>query len=126
MVLCDRPRVLQTLSNLIGNAVKFTPTGGAVIARADAIDEGARFSVIDTGPGVPGELLPHIFDRYRHGKPHTGAETGLGLYIAWGIIQSHEGRSIVVTSQMGKGSTFSFVLSKAREVEVAGDGVSGG
>ena len=129
MVLCDRPRVLQTLSNLIGNAVKFTPEGGAVTASAEAVEEGMRFSVVDTGPGVSGELLPHIFDRYRHGSPQTGAETGLGLYIAWGIIQSHEGRSIVVTSQPGKGSTFSFVLSKAPavevEVEVAGAGVSG-
>jgi signal transduction histidine kinase len=124
-VLCDRPRVLQTLSNLIGNAVKFTPVGGAVSARAEAIDEGVRFSVLDSGPGVPGELLPHIFDRYRHGELHTGAETGLGLYIAWGIIQSHEGSSIVVTSQPGKGSTFSFVLSTAREVDVAGDEESG-
>ena len=115
MVLCDRPRVVQTLSNLIGNAVKFTPTGGAVIARAEAIAGGVRFSVIDTGPGIPSELLPHIFERYRHGAPHTGSETGLGLYIACGIIHSHEGRSIVVTSRPGEGSTFSFVLSKALE-----------
>lgn len=124
-VLCDRPRVLQALSNLIGNAVKFTPAGGTVIVRAEEIDEGVRFSVIDSGPGVPAELLPHIFDRYRHGKPHSGAETGLGLYIVWGIIHSHEGRSIAVTSQPGKGSTFSFVLSKAPEVEDAGDDVNG-
>ena len=119
-VLCDRARVLQALSNLIGNAVKFTPEGGRVRVRADAVNEGVRFSVIDTGPGIPIDQLPHLFDRYWHGPRQAGTETGLGLYIAQGIIQSHEGRSIEVKSRRGEGSTFSFTLSKAPDTEAAG------
>lgn len=112
-VLCDRARVLQALSNLIGNAVKFTPEGGTVRVRATGAPNRVRFSVIDTGPGIPREQLPHIFDRYWHGRRKAGAETGLGLYIAQGIVQAHGERSIDVASRPGEGSTFSFALAAA-------------
>lgn len=112
-VLCDRSRVLQALSNLIGNAVKFTPEGGTVRVRADMAAGRVRFSVIDNGAGIPPEQVPHIFNRYWRGRRKDGAETGLGLYIAQGIVQAHGERSIVVTSEPGKGSTFSFTLATA-------------
>jgi signal transduction histidine kinase len=118
-VLCDRARVLQTLSNLIGNAVKFTPEGGSVRVRADAVADGVRFSVSDTGPGIPANQLALLFVRYAPGERRAGSETGLGLYIAQGIVRSHEGRSIVVSSRPGEGSTFSFILSRAPDTEAA-------
>ncbi len=112
-VLCDRARVIQALSNLVGNALKFTPQGGSVHVRADAVDGEVQLSVIDTGPGVPADVLDNLFERYRHGEQRSGSETGLGLYIAQGIIRAHGGRPIVVASRPGRGSTFMFGLPPA-------------
>ena len=124
-VLCDRARVLQALSNLIGNAVKFTPQGGKVRVRAEPAEGRVRFSVIDTGPGISPENLPNIFDRYWHGRRKAGSETGLGLYIAQGIVQAHGERSIVVTSRPGEGSTFSFTLATIHDAEGPGESTRG-
>lgn len=108
-ILSDRKRILQVLANLLGNAVKFTPEGGAITITADGEGEAVRFTVADTGAGIPGDALPHLFDRYWQAR-HTGhAGAGLGLYIAKGIVEAHGGR-LRAQSSPGQGSTFSFTL----------------
>lgn len=109
----DPERVVQVLSNLVGNALKFTPEGGEVVVRAAAEDGVVRFAVADTGVGIPAEHLPHIFDRFwqaRKGAARAGA--GLGLAICRGIVEAHGGR-LDVESREGKGTTFSFTLPVA-------------
>jgi signal transduction histidine kinase len=112
-VACDRERVHQVLSNLVGNALKFSPQGGRIRLIADVKPDEVEFSVQDCGPGIAGADLPHIFDRYwqaagerRHGHGH-----GLGLAIAQGIVQAHGGR-IWVHSELGQGATFRFTLRR--------------
>jgi signal transduction histidine kinase len=98
------------VSNLIRNAIKFTPDGGRIAIRAEAHEGLVRFSVTDTGIGIDPALHQRIFDRYWHAS--AGARrrgTGLGLSIAKGIVEAHGGR-MTVDSQMGGGSTFSFTL----------------
>jgi signal transduction histidine kinase len=113
-VLADRDRLLQVLSNLIGNALKFTPEGGRVRLRAEADGEGiVRFSVDDTGPGIPAESLPHLFELFWQARDRRATlGTGLGLSIARGIVESHGG-SISVESTPGEGSTFTFTVPVA-------------
>jgi signal transduction histidine kinase len=107
-VLADAARIQQVLSNLVGNAVKFTPRSGRIAVCAERIDGEVRFAVIDTGPGIPAEQLPHIFGRFWQAKSdHRGI--GLGLAIAKGIVEAHNGR-IWVESHVGLGSTFYFTL----------------
>ncbi|WP_240359004.1 ATP-binding protein [Pyxidicoccus trucidator] len=110
-VPCDKGRILQVLGNLISNAVKFTPPGGSVRVRAEP-EPGTgsvRFSVADTGPGIPPEAQPHIFDRYWHAAQKRREGHGLGLSIAKGIVEGHGGH-IQLESPPGAGSTFSFAL----------------
>ena len=116
----DHERVVQVLLNLIGNAVKFTPAGGRVGVRADVVGADGprseplvRFSVSDTGPGISAEHLTHIFDRYWQVRTQGRAGAGLGLAIAKGIVEAHDG-TIGVTSTVGEGTTFSFTIPVAR------------
>ncbi|HSJ23670.1 MAG TPA: hybrid sensor histidine kinase/response regulator [Longimicrobiales bacterium] len=109
VVHADRHRVLQVLSNLIGNAVKFTPDGGRITIRLTKTDGHARFEVSDTGVGIPAADLPRIFDRFWHAG--EGGGSGLGLAIAQGIVQAHGG-DIRADSSDG-GTTFSFTLPLA-------------
>lgn len=113
-VLADRDRLLQVFSNLVGNALKFTPEGGCVRIRADADGEGAvRFCVDDTGPGIPAESLPHLFELFWQARDRRATlGTGLGLSIARGIVEAHGGR-ISVESTPGEGSTFTFTVPLA-------------
>ena len=105
-ILIDRDRIAQVLSNLLNNAMKFTPEGGRVVLRAAPSESGGcRFDVIDTGPGIDDEHLPHIFNRYWQAKRTAHMGTGLGLAIARGIVEAHRGR-IWVDSVVGQGSTF--------------------
>jgi signal transduction histidine kinase len=108
-VLADYDRVIEVLTNLVGNALKFSPEGGKVEMTAERDGENVRFSVSDTGPGIAHDHLPHVFDRFW--KAETGGKrgTGLGLYIAKGIVEAHGGR-IWVESQIGHGATFHFTL----------------
>jgi signal transduction histidine kinase len=109
----DRDRLLQTLGNLLGNAIKFTPAEGEVALHADLTSEGIRISVSDSGPGIAPENLPKVFESFwkvQSGNPH-GA--GLGLSIARGIVEAHGGR-MWVESEVGAGATF-YVLIPARE-----------
>ena len=105
---CDRERVLQVLANLVGNALRFTPAEGrvAISVRRDA--GGVLFAVTDTGPGLPAEALPHLFERFWTTASRQGG-TGLGLFIAKGIVEAHGGR-IWASSNDGQGSTFCFTL----------------
>jgi signal transduction histidine kinase len=112
LVACDRERVLQALSSLLSNAVKFTPAGGAITARLVAEPGWARVEIRDTGVGIPGELLPHLFERYRPSPPRGG--TGLGLYVAHGIALAHGG-SLDVASEEGRGSVFTLRLPRHPE-----------
>jgi signal transduction histidine kinase len=111
-VIADGARIQQVLSNLVGNAVKFTGRDGRITVAAEQIDGEVRFSVVDTGPGIPAEQLPHIFGRFWQGKPTDRRGIGLGLAIAKGIVDAHNGR-IWVESSVGAGSTFYFTLPAA-------------
>jgi PAS domain S-box-containing protein len=109
-IFCDRERVLQVLSNLIGNALKFTAQGGTIHVSACEIDGETRFAVTDTGCGIEADQLPHIFDRYWQAKG-TRDGVGLGLSIAKGIVEAHCGK-IWVETEMEQGTTFFFTLPK--------------
>ena len=111
-VLADSARIQQVLSNLVGNAVKFTPRNGRVSITAEPAEGEVRFGVIDTGPGIPAEQLPHIFGRFWQAQPSDRRGIGLGLAIAKGIVEAHKGK-IWVESHVGLGSTFYFTLPTA-------------
>ena len=116
MVYADPERVTQLLSNLVGNALKFTPAGGRVEVRVRPYDEGTLVSVIDTGDGIPAEQLPHVFDRFfQVSSARLGARhgAGLGLPIARGIVEAHGG-TIWIESAAGRGTTVRFTLPGAR------------
>jgi two-component system OmpR family sensor kinase len=109
MVSGDRDRLKQVLLNLVSNAIQYTPQGGDVFLSMSKIGEQARIIIRDTGPGIPAEDLPHIFDRfYRAEKSRTRSNTsgfGLGLSIAHWIVEHHSGQ-IKVESKEGKGTSF--------------------
>ncbi|WP_052519461.1 PAS domain-containing sensor histidine kinase [Archangium violaceum] len=108
-VLADRDRLLQVFSNLLGNALKFTPEGGEIRVGARVEGEQVRFHVRDTGPGIPPESLAHIFDRFWQANRTDRRGAGLGLSIARGIVEAHGG-TLQVESEPGRGSTFSFTV----------------
>jgi signal transduction histidine kinase len=110
-VSCDHDRVIQVFSNVIGNAIKFTPDGGNITVRAVGDGERVRFAVVDDGPGIPADELPHVFDRYYQARRKNRDGIGLGLSIARGIVEAHGGR-IWVESEEGKGSSFLFELPR--------------
>jgi signal transduction histidine kinase len=111
-VASDRERVLQVFANLIGNAIKFTPKGGEIRLLTALDDSEVRFTVADTGPGIPPEHLEHVFDRYWQAKSTAKLGTGLGLSIAKGIVEAHGGR-IWVESPPNSGAQFNFTLPAA-------------
>jgi signal transduction histidine kinase len=113
-VHADRHRVLQVLSKLIGNAMKFTPPGGMITCRAESDDGKVLVTVADTGPGIPRENLGDIFNPYWQAKRTARLGAGLGLPIAKGIVESHGGR-IWVESEPGNGTKFFFTLPVAVE-----------
>ena len=106
---CDRERVLQVLSNLAGNAIKFTEDGGTVTLGAHQQAGEVVFRVADTGPGIAPENLSRVFDRFWQAKETRLQGTGLGLAISKGIVSAHGGR-IWVESEIGKGANFMFSL----------------
>jgi signal transduction histidine kinase/CheY-like chemotaxis protein len=109
VAVCDRKRVLQILSNLVGNAIKFTPVAGTVVVRAAIVGDHVDVIVSDSGPGITDENLPHLFDRYWKGHARDSGGAGLGLFIVKGLVEAHGGH-VAVTSQPGKGTDFSFSL----------------
>jgi two-component system phosphate regulon sensor histidine kinase PhoR len=109
-VLADQERIQQVITNLVHNAIKFTPAGGEIQIAADLADDEVVISVRDTGIGIAGEDLPRVFERfYKSDRARSGGGTGLGLAIAKHIVQGHGGR-IWASSIEGQGSTFSFSI----------------
>jgi signal transduction histidine kinase len=109
-VSCDKERILQVLGNLLGNAIKFSPPEGVVRLGSRRASEGElELSVSDRGPGIAPEALTQIFERSWQGNETGRERTGLGLYIAKGIVEAHGGR-LWADSAPGQGSTFRFVL----------------
>jgi signal transduction histidine kinase len=106
---CDSERAVQVMSNLVANALKVTPRGGAISIGAEPKDKSVVFFVRDTGPGIEAEELPQLFQRYWRSKHSQYKGAGLGLSIAQGIVDAHGGR-IWAESQLGRGTTFYFSL----------------
>jgi signal transduction histidine kinase len=119
-VRADHARVLQVLSNLVGNAVKFTPAGGTITVSAVRQGGRVRCSVADTGPGIPAGQIPRLFGKFWQAKRGDGRGVGLGLAIARGIVEAHGG-TIDVRSEVGQGSVFSFELPLWAERAPIGD-----
>jgi two-component system phosphate regulon sensor histidine kinase PhoR len=109
-VLADVERARQVVSNLVHNAIKFTPAGGVITVTAQLVGEQVVISVEDSGVGIPLRDLPRVFERfYKADRARSGGGTGLGLAIARHIVQGHGGR-LWVESIEGQGSTFYFSL----------------
>jgi signal transduction histidine kinase len=109
-VNADSARLLQVFSNLLGNAVKFTPAGGKISISAAREGSTCRFTVADSGSGIPADQLPHVFDRFWRGRQQAStAGAGLGLAIAKGIVEAHAG-TLTVTSEAGRGTAFTFAI----------------
>lgn len=115
----DRERIVQLLTNLVGNALKFTPRGGAVSVTVAEAPETVTIEVDDTGPGIPPEELPHVFERFFRGT-NTGdaraSGSGLGLAIVRSIVEMHGGE-IDVASVVGEGTKFSIRLPRTAAEE---------
>ncbi len=113
----DEDRIVQVLTNLVGNALQYTPANGQVTISVEATGNEARFSVKDTGIGIPPEHIPHIFDRfYRVDKSRSRARggSGIGLTIAKHLVEAHGGKIWAESEGDGKGSTFIFTLPLAK------------
>ena len=111
-VTMDTQRIGRVLNNLIGNALRHTPTGGHVEIRARRTASGVEVSVSDTGDGIHAEDIPHVFESFYRGdksRSRTTGGAGLGLAISRGIVQAHGGE-ITVHSKVGSGSQFIFTL----------------
>ena len=107
----DPVQVSRVLSNLVGNAIKFSATRGAVTLRAERRDGELMITVSDTGPGIHPDHLPHLFDRYWQARRTGQAGAGLGLYIAKGIVEAHGGRIWAESSMDGAKLTFTLPLT---------------
>jgi signal transduction histidine kinase len=120
MAWADRDKVTQVLTNLIGNAIKFTPDAGRVILEIRPTDGSwLQVSITDTGPGIPPEESSKIFDEF-YQMTHPGREkskgVGLGLAISKKLVEMHGG-TIRVDSVVGEGSSFSFTVPAAERLE---------
>jgi PAS domain S-box-containing protein len=108
-ILGDRDRLLQVFENLIGNAARFTPSGGSITVGAAREPTVVRFSVRDTGSGIDVDHQPHLFDRFWQAGSLNRGGAGLGLPIVRGIVEAHGGR-VWVESAPGAGSAFLFEI----------------
>jgi signal transduction histidine kinase len=110
MIHGDKIQLERLVSNLLGNAIKYTPAGGRVVARLCGEAGWANFTVEDTGVGISPDHLPHIFDRF-YRVPSADPEKGLGLglsFVSW-IVKAHGG-VVTVESEPGKGTRFTVAL----------------
>lgn len=116
LVQADAGRITQVLTNLLGNALQYTPAGGAVTVRASGNPREVAFIVQDTGVGIAAEHLPHVFERfYRVDKSRSraGGGSGIGLTIARYLVEQHGGHIIATSAGPGQGSNFTFTLPRA-------------
>jgi signal transduction histidine kinase len=116
IVFADISLIQRVLENLVSNALRFTPAGGAITITAQPSVDKIDVSVSDTGPGIKDEDLPKIFDRFFHAKnpqDENTTSTGLGLAIAKRILELH-GSQISVSSRLSEGTRFDFDLPQAR------------
>jgi len=123
-VIADAHRMAQVVGNVLANAIKFTPTGGAITVDADRVDDRARVTVTDSGPGIDPEVLPHIFERFRQGKEgRAEGGLGLGLAIVEHLVTLHGG-AVRVVSAAGRGTTFviELPLADARQAHASSGG----
>jgi signal transduction histidine kinase/ActR/RegA family two-component response regulator len=111
----DEERILEVLENLLGNALKFTPASGTVTVGASTRGGDVVIWVRDTGPGIPPEQLPHLFDRFWQGTRGDRRGAGLGLTICRAIVEAHGGR-IWAESNLGEGTTVSFTVPTLRRL----------
>ncbi|MDD5711123.1 MAG: ATP-binding protein [Smithellaceae bacterium] len=112
-VCADTEQIGHLFTNLLSNAFRYTAPGGRITISAEAQEETVRFSVADTGTGIPSRFLNRVFEQFfRVPDQERGTGTGLGLAIAKDIVEAHGG-TIHVESEEGKGTTFSFTLTKA-------------
>ena len=112
-ILADEDRISQVLLNLVGNALQYTPAGGAVIITSESHTSELHIIIRDTGLGIPAEHLPHLFTRfYRVDKSRSrvGGGSGIGLTIVKHLIEAHDGRIWAESQGAGQGSTFGFSL----------------
>lgn len=105
----DPARILQVLTNLVSNAIKFTPADGGIVVRVERLGDDVCFAVTDTGVGIPADKLDAVFGRFFQVAGNDRRGVGLGLYISRSIVHGHGGR-IWAESRIGEGSTFSFTL----------------
>jgi signal transduction histidine kinase len=116
-IYADRYRILQALSNLVENAIKFTPAGGEVVLYVDEVEGATRIRVADTGCGIAEADLPRIFERHWQAVQKSSKGAGLGLAIVQGIAEAHEG-CVEAESEPGRGTTISlFVPRPDREAD---------
>ena len=111
-VLADRGRIAQVFSNLVGNAIKFTPRGGVVRVTGSRAGSRVEFVVSDSGAGIAPDHVPHLFDRFWKATKASRSGAGLGLFIVKGIVEGHGG-AVTVESAPGAGTTFRFTLNGA-------------
>ncbi|MGE5552194.1 MAG: ATP-binding protein [Bacteroidota bacterium] len=108
-ILTDQDKLQSVVSNLITNALRYTPKGGSVAIGADRHGDGCRISVSDTGPGIPSSAAEKIFDRFFQLEDRPGGQMGLGLPISKAIVEAHGGK-IWIESEPKKGTVFRFTL----------------
>jgi signal transduction histidine kinase len=108
----DHERIFQVLTNLVGNALKFTPRGGHIAIAIERSADGAKFTVSDTGSGIAKNMLAKVFDRFVQSVETDRRGLGLGLFIAKSIVEAHGG-TIWAESTVGEGSRFYFTLPTA-------------
>ena len=106
----DKKRLVQFLNNLLENAIRHTPKGGAVAVRVERVGEDVRFAVIDNGDGIAPADQARLFESFYQGAGASGGRLGLGLSISREIVHSHKGRIWVESPGLGKGATFFFTL----------------
>ncbi|MNK01251.1 Alkaline phosphatase synthesis sensor protein PhoR [compost metagenome] len=111
----DPERVLRVLSNLVGNAIKFSPKGSKVVVKVRSDQKFVNISVLDSGPGIPESQLPDLMENYWQAKKTADKGAGVGLSIVKTIIDAHGG-TVDIKSQVGRGTTFTFSLPRRRPV----------
>lgn len=117
-IFADRDRLIQVLSNLLDNALKFVPPEGKITVALESAGDFMRFSITDSGPGIPEKDRSRIFDKYWHATQGRVRGTGLGLFICKRIVDAHDGQ-ISVESEVGRGSTFAFTIPIAHSKRAA-------